>query len=45
MIADPEARYYGALLGERTLLPEDGARLGEIRFEEWLRETSTATPA
>jgi uncharacterized protein YbjT (DUF2867 family) len=23
-------------LGERSLIPADGARLGEIRFEEWL---------
>jgi uncharacterized protein YbjT (DUF2867 family) len=33
---DPSARYYGAMLGERTLVPADGARLGEIRFEAWL---------
>ncbi len=36
VVADREARYYGAMLGERTLLPGDGARLGEIRFQEWL---------
>jgi uncharacterized protein YbjT (DUF2867 family) len=33
---DPGARYFGAILGERTLVPADGARLGEVRFEEWL---------
>ena len=27
---------FGAMLGERTLVPADGARLGEIRFQEWL---------
>ena len=36
VIADPHARYFGAELGERTLVPDADARLGEIRFEEWL---------
>jgi uncharacterized protein YbjT (DUF2867 family) len=36
VIADPHARYFGAELGERTLVPGADARLGEIRIEEWL---------
>ena len=36
VIADPHARYFGIELGERTLVPGADARLGEIRFEEWL---------
>jgi uncharacterized protein YbjT (DUF2867 family) len=36
VVSDPRARYFGALLGERTLVPADGARLGDVRFEEWL---------
>jgi uncharacterized protein YbjT (DUF2867 family) len=36
VVADPHAHYFGAALGERTLVPGAGARLGEIRFEEWL---------
>ena len=36
VIADPHARYFGAELAERTLVPDADARLGEIRFEEWL---------
>jgi uncharacterized protein YbjT (DUF2867 family) len=36
VIPDNGARYFGALLGERTLVPGDGARLGEVRFQEWL---------
>jgi uncharacterized protein YbjT (DUF2867 family) len=36
VIADPQARYFGAVLGNRTLVPGDGARLGAIRFQEWL---------
>jgi uncharacterized protein YbjT (DUF2867 family) len=36
VIADPGARYYGALLGERTLVPDNNATIGETRFEDWL---------
>jgi uncharacterized protein YbjT (DUF2867 family) len=36
VVADPHARYFGAELSERTLVPGSDARLGEIRFEEWL---------
>jgi uncharacterized protein YbjT (DUF2867 family) len=36
VVADPQSRYFSVLLGERTLVPADGARLGEIRFREWL---------
>ena len=34
--ADPQARYFGTELGERTLVPGADARLGDIRFEDWL---------
>jgi len=37
VIADPHARYFGAELNERTLVPGDGAVLGETRFDDWLR--------
>jgi uncharacterized protein YbjT (DUF2867 family) len=37
VVADPAARYFGAKLGERSLVPGDGARLGGTRFEDWLR--------
>src|SRR5438093_1179213 len=43
VIADPHARYYGTELGERTLVPGADARLGEIRFEDWLAQS--AAPA
>jgi uncharacterized protein YbjT (DUF2867 family) len=39
VVADPEARYFGALLSERTLVPDDGALLGGIHFESWLSQT------
>lgn len=34
--ADADARYFGALLGDETLVPGPGARLGRIDFETWL---------
>jgi uncharacterized protein YbjT (DUF2867 family) len=38
VIADPHARYYGAELGERTLVPDNNAIIGETRFEAWLSQ-------
>lgn len=38
IVIDPHARYFGAELGERALVPDEGARLGEIRFEDWLAQ-------
>jgi uncharacterized protein YbjT (DUF2867 family) len=40
IIADPNARYGGARVSERTLLPAENARLGETRFETWLTQPS-----
>ncbi|MGH9742282.1 MAG: SDR family oxidoreductase [Candidatus Acidiferrum sp.] len=40
VIADPNARYYGISVSERTLLPADGARLGETRFKNWLTHSA-----
>jgi hypothetical protein len=42
VVADPHARDFGAELGERTLVPGDGARLGKTRFEDWLSQPATA---
>jgi uncharacterized protein YbjT (DUF2867 family) len=38
VIADPEALYAGAKLSLRTLVPDNTARLGETRFETWLKK-------
>ena len=44
VIADPGARYYGAVLGERTLVPASNATIGETRFDDWLsRQFVSAT--
>ena len=44
VIADPSATYYGIAVGERSLVPADGATKGEIRLDDWLRQ-SAAAPA
>jgi len=38
VITDPHARYSGAELSERTLVPDDDASLGEIRLDDWLSQ-------
>ena len=38
VIADPNARYSGAKLSEKTLVPGNNARFGETRFETWLTQ-------
>jgi uncharacterized protein YbjT (DUF2867 family) len=44
VIADPDARYSGAKISERTLVPGDNARLGETRFEAWLTQSAAQIP-
>jgi uncharacterized protein YbjT (DUF2867 family) len=43
--ADPNARYSGAKLSERTLLPGNNARLGETSFETWLTLPAAQIPS
>jgi uncharacterized protein YbjT (DUF2867 family) len=38
VVVDPHARYFGAELSERSLVPAAGARLGEIHLQEWLSQ-------
>jgi len=45
VVADPHARYFGAELGERSLIPADGAQLGEIRLEAWLNRSAPVATA
>jgi hypothetical protein len=39
VVADPQARYFGAVLGERTLLPGKGARLAETTLGDWINQS------
>ena len=45
VIADPQARYFGMELTERSLVPGDGAQLGAVRFEDWLKSPASQPPA
>jgi uncharacterized protein YbjT (DUF2867 family) len=38
VVADAHARYFGTELSERSLVPSDRARQGEIRFQDWLNQ-------
>ena len=39
VVRDPEARYFGGRVEERSLVPLGEARLGHIGLEEWLRRS------
>jgi hypothetical protein len=42
VVAAVHAGYYGVEVDERTLVPGDDVRLGEIRFEDWLGQPALA---
>jgi uncharacterized protein YbjT (DUF2867 family) len=42
VVTDPAVGYYGITVTERTLVPGDGARLGETRLDDWLRSGAGA---
>ena len=42
VVSDPEARYYGGRVEERSLVPLGEARLGHITFDEWLHRKRSA---
>src|SRR5689334_21683586 len=39
VVPDPEARYFGGRLEERSLVPLGEARLGRLSLDEWLRRS------
>jgi len=39
VVADAHARYSGAEIGKRTLVPGKGARLGDTRFDTWAAQS------
>ena len=41
VVSDPEARYFGSRVEERSLVPLGEARLGHIGLDEWLRRSQT----
>jgi uncharacterized protein YbjT (DUF2867 family) len=40
VIGDPSARYFGALLQERSLLPGPDAQLATTRFQDWIAQSA-----
>jgi uncharacterized protein YbjT (DUF2867 family) len=44
VISDPHAPYYGIRVSERTLVPDNDAQLGEMRFEDWLIHATKQVP-
>jgi len=40
IVADPNARYSGTRVDDRTLVPGKDAGLGETRFETWLAQSA-----
>jgi uncharacterized protein YbjT (DUF2867 family) len=42
VVTDPDARYWGGRVEERSLVPLGEARLGRIGLDEWLRRSQTA---
>jgi len=45
VVVDPRARYFGAPLNERTLLPGDVAELAATRFDDWLTRQASGRPS
>jgi uncharacterized protein YbjT (DUF2867 family) len=45
VITDAQAPYYGVKVSERTLTPDDPARIAPTRFEDWLDQHAHAAAA
>jgi uncharacterized protein YbjT (DUF2867 family) len=43
VVGDPQARYYGGRVEERSLVPLGEARLGRIGLDDWLRHSPAKT--
>jgi len=38
VITDITTPYFGAMLNEETLVPAGGARIGTVRYEDWIKQ-------
>jgi uncharacterized protein YbjT (DUF2867 family) len=45
VVADIHARYFGLAVNDRSLTPDEGARLGATRLEDWLRQSASTAPS
>ena len=39
VVSDPDARYYGLHMDDRSLVPGENPRLGKIRLDDWLEQS------
>jgi uncharacterized protein YbjT (DUF2867 family) len=44
VITDPQARYVGIAVSERSLVPGNNAQLGETHFEDWIKQSIKQAP-
>lgn len=44
VVADPNALYFGALLGEKSLVAGEDAHLADTRFENWIADPKNHPP-
>jgi len=45
VMEDPHALYSGVEVSQQSLLPGQGARIGALRFDDWLRQTLQPAPS
>lgn len=43
VVPDVHARYFGSVLSDRSLTPGENPRIGAIRFEDWLGQSTAHT--
>jgi uncharacterized protein YbjT (DUF2867 family) len=44
VIADPNVRYFGAILDDRSLVPAEGARVGEVTLAQYVQQKAAPAP-
>jgi len=44
VVTDPQAPYFGTVLSERSLMPADDARIGEVTFHAWQQRSAMPQP-
>ena len=44
VISDPHAPYFGGVLSERALVPDNDAQISEMRFDSWLSQHANQRP-
>ena len=45
VVTDAQATYYGVHVSVKTLVPDDGARLGKTTFASWLSQSKSQGPS